>query len=231
MTDNNYQSIKNWAEADRPREKLMHCGESALTDAELLAILIGSGSSKKSAVALMQEILEACGGRLSALSRMSIEQLMEWNGIGEAKAITLKAAAEIGRRRALEKAQDNDTIANAADVYRLMHPRMQDLGHEEFWVILLNNQSRVLKTVRMSSGGITQTAVDVRMILREALLVGATALVACHNHPGGSLRPSTDDRNLTTRIKAAAETMNIRLIDHVIITDGNYYSFADNGTI
>ncbi len=232
MTDSDsYISIKNWAEADRPREKMMRSGEAALTDAELLAILIGSGSSRKSAVALMQEILSACDGRLSALSRMSIEELMRWNGIGEAKAITLKAAAEIGRRRALEKAQDYDTITNAADVYRLMHPRMQDLRHEEFWVILLNNQSKVLKTVRMSSGGITQTAVDVRMILREALLSGATRLVACHNHPGGSTRPSTDDRNLTLRIKAAAGQVDIRLIDHVIITDGNYYSFADNGTI
>lgn len=226
-----YNSIKNWAEADRPREKLMQRGEAALTDAELLGILIGSGSTKKSAVELMQEILHACDGRLSNLSKMSIEELMTWNGIGEAKAITLKAAAEIGRRRALETAQDITQIATAADVYNMMRPKMQDLSHEEFWVLLLNNQARVLKAVRMSSGGITQTAVDVRLILREALLAGATSLVACHNHPGGSLTPSSEDRRLTTRIKEATDIMNIRMIDHVIITDGNYYSFAENGKI
>lgn len=230
-TTEQYNSIKNWAEADRPREKLMQRGEEALTNAELLAILIGSGSARKSAVMLMQEVLQACDGRLSNLSRMSIEELMTWNGIGAAKAITLKAAAEIGRRRALEKAQELEQIRTASDVYRLMHPKMQDLPHEEFWVLLLNNQSRVLKSVRMSSGGITQTAVDVRMILREALLAGATAIVACHNHPGGSLTPSNDDNNLTRRIGNACETLNIRLIDHVIVTDGNYYSYAENGKI
>ena len=230
-TTEQYNSIKNWAESDRPREKLMQRGEEALTNAELLAILIGSGSARKSAVMLMQEVLQACDGRLSNLSRMSIEELMTWNGIGEAKAITLKAAAEIGRRRALEKAQELSQIRTASDVYRLMHPKMQDLSHEEFWVLLLNNQSRVLKSVRMSSGGITQTAVDVRMILREALRVGATCIVACHNHPGGSLTPSSDDNNLTRRINSACEVMNIRLLDHVIVTDGNYYSYAENGKI
>lgn len=230
-TTEQYNSIKNWAESDRPREKLMQRGEEALTNAELLAILIGSGSARKSAVMLMQEVLQACDGRLSNLSRMSIEELMTWNGIGEAKAITLKAAAEIGRRRALEKAQELSQIRTASDVYRLMHPKMQDLSHEEFWVLLLNNQSRVLKSVRMSSGGITQTAVDVRMILREALMVGATCIVVCHNHPGGSLTPSSDDNNLTRRINSACEVMNIRLLDHVIVTDGNYYSYAENGKI
>lgn len=228
MTEPCNSSIKHWAEADRPREKLMQKGEEALTDAELLAILIGSGTPKKSAVNLMQEILQACDGRLSNLSRMSIKELTTWNGIGEAKAITLKAAAEIGRRRALEKASELVCISNAEDVYRLMHPKMQDLQHEEFWVLLLNRQAKVIKTVRMSSGGITQTAVDVRLILREALLANATAIVACHNHPGGAVKPSRGDMNLTMKIKAAAETMDIRLIDHVIITDGNLYSFADN---
>ena len=229
MTDKT--SIKNWAIEDRPREKLMEKGEEALTNAELLAILIGSGNLKQSAVELMSDILKACDGKLSQLSLMTIEELMSFNGIGEAKAITIKAAAEIGRRRAMENSQSRSQLANAADTYAIMHPVMQDLDHEEFWVLLLNNQSRLIKKGRMSMGGITQTAVDVRQILRAALMANATSMVVCHNHPSGKLAPSSDDCYLTTCIKQAANTMNIRLIDHVIITDGNYYSFADNGKI
>jgi len=229
MTDN--ISIKNWAIEDRPREKLMEKGEEALTNAELLAILIGSGSPKKSAVDLMSDILAACDGQLSQLSSMTIEELMRYNGIGEAKAITIKAAAEIGRRRAMESGQSRAQLKNAEDIYAIMHPMMQDLDHEEFWVLLLNNRAGLIKKVRLSMGGITQTAVDVRHILRAALIANATSIVVCHNHPSGSLKPSRDDIHLTECIKQAAETMNIRLIDHVIITDGNYYSFADNGKI
>ena len=224
-------SIKNWAIEDRPREKLMEKGEEALTNAELLAILIGSGNSKQSAVDLMSDILKACDGKLSQLSLMTIDELTAFNGIGEAKAITIKAAAEIGRRRAMENSQSRTQLTNAADTYAIMHPVMQDLDHEEFWVLLLNNQARLIKKVRLSMGGITQTAVDVRQILRAALMANATNMVVCHNHPSGSLKPSNDDRHLTDCIKQAANTMNIRLIDHVIITDGDYYSFADNGKI
>lgn len=216
---------------DRPREKMMDKGERALTDAELLAILIGSGTSKKSAVQLMKEVLDTCDNRLSMLSKMTIEELMSFNGIGDAKAVRIKAATEIGRRRALEKADAINQIVTAEDVYMMMHPLMQDLTHEEFWILLLNNSARVLKKVRLSSGGLTQTAVDIRMILKEALMVDATNIIACHNHPSGSLRPSGDDINLTNKIKAAATTMNIHLLDHVIVTDGQYYSFADNGKI
>jgi DNA repair protein RadC len=229
MTDK--VSIKNWAIEDRPREKLMEKGEEALTNAELLAILIGSGNSKQSAVDLMSDILEACDGKLSQLSLMTIDELMTFNGIGEAKAITIKAAAEVGRRRAMENSQSRTQLTNAADTYAIMHPVMQDLDHEEFWVLLLNNQARLIKKVRLSIGGITQTSVDVRHILRAALMANATSMVVCHNHPSGKLAPSSDDRHLTECIKQAAQTMNIRLIDHVIITDGNYYSFADNGKI
>lgn len=224
-------SIKSWAKEDRPREKMMDKGERALTDAELLAILIGSGTSKKSAVQLMKEVLDTCDNRLSMLSKMTIEELMSFNGIGDAKAVRIKAATEIGRRRALEKADAINQIVTAEDVYMMMHPLMQDLTHEEFWILLLNNSARVLKKVRLSSGGLTQTAVDIRMILKEALMVDATNIIACHNHPSGSLRPSGDDINLTNKIKAAATTMNIHLLDHVIVTDGQYYSFADNGKI
>lgn len=231
MTDTDRKSIKNWAIEDRPREKMMARGEEALTNAELLAILIGSGTTKKSAVEVMEEILIDCEGRLSNLSKMSIKELMHYNGIGEAKAITLKAAAEIGRRRADEKAEQIQQIKNSEDVYKLMRTKMQNLVFEEFWTIMLNNNARIIKKKRMSSGGMTQTAVDVRMVLKEALMADATSIVVCHNHPSGSLSPSKDDQQLTARLKAAAATMNIRLIDHVIITDGNYYSFADHGEI
>lgn len=216
---------------ERPREKMMERGEQALTDAELLAILIGSGTQKKSAVQLMKEVMDACDNRLSLLSKMTLEELMAFNGIGEAKALTIKAAAEIGRRRALEKANDIDQITTAEDVYNMMHPLMRDLSHEEFWVLLLNNNARVIKRVKLSSGGLTQTAVDIRMILKEALIVEATNLVVCHNHPSGYIYPSKEDENITKKIMSASETMNIRLIDHVIVTDGQYYSFADNGKI
>ncbi len=224
-------SIKDWAVNERPREKMMERGEQALTDAELLAILIGSGTQKKSAVQLMKEVMDACDNRLSLLSKMTLEELMAFNGIGEAKALTIKAAAEIGRRRAQEKANDIDQITTAEDVYNMMHPLMRDLSHEEFWVLLLNNNARVIKRVKLSSGGLTQTAVDIRMILKEALIVEATNLVVCHNHPSGYIYPSKEDENITKKIMSASETMNIRLIDHVIVTDGQYYSFADNGKI
>ena len=224
-------SIKDWAVNERPREKMMERGEQELTDAELLAILIGSGTQKKSAVQLMKEVMDACDNRLSLLSKMTLEELMAFNGIGEAKALTIKAAAEIGRRRALEKANDIDQITTAEDVYNMMHPLMRDLSHEEFWVLLLNNNARVIKRVKLSSGGLTQTAVDIRMILKEALIVEATNLVVCHNHPSGYIYPSKEDENITKKIMSASETMNIRLIDHVIVTDGQYYSFADNGKI
>ena len=162
---------------------------------------------------------------------MTIQELESYNGIGEAKAITIKAAAEIGRRRAMETSRDLTVMKTAADVYSLMHEQLKDLPHEEFWVLLLNNQARIIRKLRLSTGGINHTTVDVRMLLKAVLLADATSFVVCHNHPSGSLKPSTDDQHLTESIKQAAQTMNIRLIDHVIITDGNYYSFADNGKI
>lgn len=224
-------TIKEWAKEDRPREKMMAKGESALSNAELLAILIGSGSPRQSAVELMQDVLRTCDGHLSLLSKLTVKELMAFNGIGEAKAITIKAAAEIGRRRAMERADDLQQLCNAEDTYLYMHPLMQDLICEEFWVILMNNASRVIKRVRISTGGLTATAVDIRMVLKEALLADATCMIVCHNHPSGKLRPSNDDLMLTERLNRACQTVNIKLIDHVIITDGGYYSFVDNGKI
>ena len=229
--DEGCHSIKEWSEDDRPREKLMARGEAALTNAELLAILIGSGTRQKSAVELMQDILRVCDGKLSRLSKMSVTELMAFNGIGEAKAITLKAAAEIGRRRTMERADDCTQMANASQVYDYMHPLMQDLPHEEFWAILLNNSSRIIKRTRISTGGLTATAVDLRMVLKEALLADATCIIVCHNHPSGQLHPSRDDQLLTERLHSALNQINIKLLDHVIITDGTYYSFAEDGKI
>jgi DNA repair protein RadC len=231
IDDQRGQRIKDLAEADRPREKLMERGEEALTNAELLAILIGSGTPKKSAVELMQEILKVCDNRLSLLGRMTIAELMTYNGIGEAKAITLKAAAEIGRRRAMERASDLVKFVDSASIYQYMYPLMRDLTGEESWVLLLNNNLRLIRKVRLSTGGLTETLVDVRRVMKEVLQADATCFVLLHNHPSGSLRPSREDDRLTERVKRAAETLNVRLIDHMIVTDGGYYSYQDEGRI
>lgn len=229
MTDSG--SIKHWALEDRPREKMMEKGEQALSNSELLAILIGSGTTKKSAVELMQDVMRSCNNRFAQLSQMSIDELTGFPGIGPAKAVTLKAAAEIARRRTLESTDDITIVSNAEVAYKLMHPVMRDLAHEEFWVLLLNNNSGLIRKERLSTGGLTATAVDVRLILKKALLADATQIIVCHNHPSGSLRPSNDDIALTERIKVATMTMHIRLIDHVILTDGHYYSFLQEGRL
>lgn len=225
------QRIKDLAEADRPREKLMEKGEEALTNAELLAILIGSGTPKRSAVDLMHDILAVCDNRLSLLGRMTIAELMTYNGIGEAKAITLKAAAELGRRRAMERVDDLARFSDSASIYNYMYPMMRDLIHEESWVLLLNNSLRLVRKVRLSTGGLTSTLVDVRRVMKEVLQVDSTCFVLVHNHPSGSLRPSRDDDQLTERVKRAAEVLNVRMIDHLIVTDGGYYSYQDEGRL
>jgi DNA repair protein RadC len=223
--------IKDLAEADRPREKLMEKGEEALTNAELLAILIGSGTPKKSAVELMREVLEVCDNRLSLLGRMTIAELMRYNGIGEAKAIAIKAAAELGRRRSMETIDDLPKFADSQSIYDYMAPLMRDLPYEEAWALLLNNNLRLIRRVRMSSGGLTETLVDVRRLMKEVLQADATCFVLLHNHPSGSLRPSRDDNSLTERVKNAATVLNIRMIDHIIVTDGGYYSYMDEGKL
>ena len=225
-------TIKNLAPEDRPREKLHDKGEEALTTAELLAILIGSGSPKKSAVELMLDILRDCDHKLLLLSRLTIEELMQYNGIGEAKAITLKAAMELGRRRASEEASRYLTqMTQAQTIYRYMHPILRDLNHEECWVLLLNNNARLIKRVRISQGGISETSVDVRIIMKHAILAEATSLVLVHNHPSGSIRPSKADDQLTQHTNMACRTLNIRFLDHLVITDGDYYSYAEQGRI
>ena len=224
-------SIARWAEADRPREKLASLGAGALTNAELLAILIGSGSPHESAVALMRRLMAHCEGHLSRLGKMGIEELCRYNGIGPAKAITLLAACELGRRRAAEPAEERPKMDNAEKVYRYYLGRMQDLATEECHVLLLNQSLRLIGSKLVSRGGLTSTAVDVRCVLREALLAQATALVLCHNHPSGNARPSTQDDRLTQDMKRAAEAIQLRLVDHVIVCDGAWYSYAEEGRV
>ena len=225
------KSINEWSLGDRPREKFMERGAEALTNAELLAILIGSGTTKETAVDLMKRILSDCKNNLNTLGKMSIHELCQYNGIGEAKAITVLAACELGKRRQLEKAQERQRIDSAQAVYDQMHPKMQDLSTEEAWVLLMNQNYKLIKTVRISHGGISETAVDVRIIMKEALLANATVVALCHNHPSNNIMPSRDDDKLTERVKKACETMRLYLLDHVIITDGAYYSYHEKGRL
>ena len=222
-------TINNWAEEDRPREKMASLGAEALSNAELLAILIGSGSTKESAVDLMKRVLADSKNNLNTLGKMSIHELCQYNGIGEAKAITILAACELGKRRQMESPEERPDLGTATRLYNYMHPIMQDLDVEEFWVLLLNQHYRLIKKVRISHGGITETAVDIRIIMKEAVLANTTILAVCHNHPSGNLKPSRQDDELTKSIKRACELMHIHFLDHVITTDGQYYSYHESG--
>ena len=222
-------NITQWAEEDRPREKMAAQGAESLTNAELLAILIGSGSPKETAVELMKRLLSDCNNNLNALGKMTIRDLCQYNGIGEAKAISILAACELGKRRQMENPADRPDLGTATRIYNYMHPIMQDLDVEEVWILLLNQHYRLIKKVKISHGGITETAVDVRIIIREAVMVNCTILAVCHNHPSGNLSPSRQDDELTKSIKSACELMRIHFLDHLIITDGLYYSYHEQG--
>ena len=224
-------TITQWAEEDRPREKMMLHGVSALSNAELLAILIGSGNTEESAVELMRKVLGDYRNNLNELGKVSIDELCRYKGIGPAKAITILAASELGKRRKEEKLEERTTIFSSKDVYECFYPLMCDLPTEECWVLLLNQASKIIDKIRISTGGLNATAVDVRCILREALLKRASAIALCHNHPSGSVRPSREDDRLTQQVNQASQCMNIRLVDHVILTDGAFYSYADEGRI
>lgn len=222
-------NINQWAKEDRPREKMAYLGTEALSNAELLAILIGSGSTDESAVTLMKRVLADCNNNLNSLGKKTLHELMVYKGIGEAKAITILAACELGKRRQAETPEERPDLSSATKIYRHMHQLMQDLDVEEFWVLLLNQHYRLIKKVRISHGGITETAVDIRIIIREAVLANATILAVCHNHPSGSLSPSWADDELTKTIQKACELMRIYFMDHVIVTDGQYYSYHELG--
>lgn len=224
-------AINRWAEADRPREKMMSKGADALSDAELLGILIGSGNTEESAVELMRRILSACDNNLNELGKWDVHRFSAFKGMGPAKSLTIMAALELGKRRKLQELKERTCIGFSKDIYDIFHPLLCDAPHEEFWILLLNQGCKVIDKVRISSGGIDGTYVDVRTILREALLQRATQIALVHNHPSGNPRPSTEDRQLTQNIQRGAEVMNIRLVDHVIVCDGKYYSFGDEGEL
>jgi DNA repair protein RadC len=224
-------TIKNWAEGDRPREKLLQKGREYLSNAELLAILIGSGSRNESAVELCQKILGKAGNNLNELGRFTVKDLMLNKGIGEAKALTIVAALELGRRRRAEEALEKKKISSSSSVFELMQPVIGELPHEEFHVIYLNNSNKVIDRYPLSKGGITGTLVDVRLAFKQALQLGATATILVHNHPSGNLNPSAADKQLTQKFKTAGESLDIKILDHIIITEKSYYSFADEGLL
>ncbi len=227
------QSINQWAEDDRPREKLMNHGAEALSTAELLAILIGSGSTNKSAVDLMKEVLGDCGNSLAALSRMSLQSLMKYKGIGMAKAVTIAAACELGKRREKSAMPEHPKLNSADEIYKHLcyHTTLRDSDVEEAFVVLMNHNFRHISTVRLSHGGLTETAVDVRLIMKEALQANATIIALAHNHPSGNVTPSGQDDKLTQQVSNACKIMRILLADHLIVTDGKYYSYSDHGRL
>jgi DNA repair protein RadC len=220
-------SIKNWSQDDQPREKLRDKGKSTLSDAELVAILIGSGNREESAVGLCKRILASVENNLNTLGKASIKELMAFKGIGEAKAITIAAAMELGRRRRNEDALKLEKIASSKDVFNIMQPLIGELSHEEFWVLYLNNSNKVIQKYQLSKGGITGTLVDVRLVLKNALQLGATSLILSHNHPSGTLNPSEADKTITKKLKIASQTLDIKVLDHIIVTEKAYFSFAD----
>jgi DNA repair protein RadC len=222
-------SIKNWSEDDKPREKLMLKGKSVLSDAELIAILIGSGSRNESAVSLSKRILLSVNNNLNALGKLSLKQLMEFKGVGEAKAVTIAAALELGRRRRTAELPDFFKITSSKAVFEIMQPLIGDLLHEEFWVLYLNNANKVIHKAQLSKGGITGTIVDVRLIFKLALEHNATAIILSHNHPSGKLVASDADREITKKLTFAGEQLDIKVLDHIIITEKGYLSFQDEG--
>lgn len=224
-------TLKDLAPEDQPREKMMLKGAKALTNAELLAILIHTGNAEDSVVALTQKVMASCRNSLSELGKLSVRELCSFKGIGPAKAISILAACELGRRRKEEEPAKQLQVRSSRDVYDYFYPLLADLPTEECHVLFVNQAAKVLDSQKISSGGLTDTSVDIRCVLREAVLRRATAIALCHNHPSGTLRPSAQDDRLTERLKEACRTISIPLVDHVIFTDNGYYSYADEGRL
>jgi len=224
-------SIKNWSQDDRPREKLRDKGSRVLSDAELLAILIGSGTVQESAVELSKRILSSVGHNLQNLGKLSIAQLLNIKGIGEAKAIKIKAAMELSRRRRESNPTQLDKINTSLSAFEIMQPLLGHLSHEEFWMLYLNRSNKIVAKTQLSKGGMTSTIVDVRIILKQALEHSATAILLAHNHPSGMLKPSISDKQLTQKLKLASESLDIKVLDHIIVTEKSYFSFADESLL
>lgn len=225
------QGIKSWAEDDRPREKLILKGKAALSDAELLAIIIGSGTRKKSAVELSKEILSSFGNNLTEFSRVQIDDLLKFNGIGEAKAINLIAALELGRRRQGSEAPQKIKVLGAPMLYQHLKPFLGDLNHEEFYLVMLNNANEIIQTKQISKGGMSSTIVDGKIIFNLALMSKASAIIVAHNHPSGNLNPSDHDKKLTRSLRDFGKLIDLPLLDHLIFTDNGYFSFAEDGAL
>ena len=221
--------IRNWALEDRPREKLLNHGTQCLSDTELLAIILGSGTRNTSAVELARQILESAGNNLHQLGKASVSELKQIKGVGKAKALMLLSAFELGRRRTQTETIIKSKITSSKDVFHLFHPILGDLPHEEFWILILNRSNHVIEKVRISQGGISGTVIDTRLILRNAIEKLASGLILCHNHPSGNTQPSDNDKKITEKIQKAANYMEINLLDHIIIADKNFFSFADEG--
>lgn len=225
-------SIKEWALEDRPREKLIAKGLSSLSDAELLAILIGSGSAKESAVELSKKILRDCENNLNTLGKKTVNELKSnYHGVGDAKAITIVASLELGRRRKLQESEERTKITSSLDVCNIFQPILGDLPHEEFWILLLNRSNKIIGRNKVSQGGIAGTVIDVRLILKSAIDHLASSIILCHNHPSGNRQPSDADTNITKKMSEAGRVMDIPVLDHIIVTDHTYFSYADEGML
>lgn len=225
------KSIKSWAEEDRPREKMLAKGKEALSNAELIAILIGSGNSKETAVDLSKRILHDNKDNLIELSRLTINDLMKYNGIGEAKAVTIAAALELGRRRRFSEALEKPSIKNSQVAYECFYAHLSDLNHEQFWIMLLNNANKVIRLEKIGVGGMTGTTADPKKIFKSALENNAASVMLCHNHPSGNVIPSNADKKITENLVKAGQFLEIKILDHIIIGNDNYFSFADEGLL
>lgn len=225
------QGIKSWAEDDRPREKLLEKGRQILSEAELIAILIGSGTKNETAVELSKRILGTVENNLHSLGKLSVQELTKFKGIGEAKAVSIVAALELGRRRKEAEQMKRVKIVSSKDAFDILHPLMIDLQHEEFWLLMLNRANVLVRKELISKGGVSGTVVDTRLIFKSAIEQYASSIIVCHNHPSGNLKPSNADIRITNNLKEAGKVMEIPLVDHLIITETGYYSFADEGLI
>lgn len=225
--------IKSWAEEDRPREKLILKGKHTLSESELIAILVRTGTKEKTAVDVAKDLMRKVNNDLDALGKLSVKDILNFGlpGIGETKAITIVAALELGRRRLTSEVKDKEKIITSRDAYDMLYPLVADKSHEEFWIVLLNRGNKVIEKILVSSGGLTGTVADVRMIFNHAIKSQATSLVLCHNHPSGNVSPSQTDIDLTKKLVKAGETLDIKVVDHLIIGENKYYSFADEGLL
>ncbi|HAF29320.1 MAG TPA: hypothetical protein DCG75_09770 [Bacteroidales bacterium] len=224
-------TIKEWAVEDRPREKLLKKGVQSLSDAEIIALLIGSGTKNETAVELSKKVLKSANNNLNELGKLNVPDLTKMKGIGEAKAITILAALELGRRRKISEIITKRKITQSKDIFELFQPIIGDLPHEEFWILLLNRSNNIIDRIKISQGGVSGTVIDVKIILKQAIEKLASSVILCHNHPSGNKNPSNADDSITHKLKSAAELLDIQVLDHIIVANVDYYSYADEGKL